>query len=181
MSDVIFVTLGTGVGGAVIINGRLHSGATGKAGEFGHVQIDPDGPQCGCGKKGCVETFSSGPSIARAYGAPTPEVFERAAKGEEKAVDVLRRAGEALGTGLAAAVLAVDPEAIILGGGLTLGNPEAFRIYLDAARNSLWERVKMPGYSPVPLVKGALGDDAGILGAAYLALDKALAVSPTRT
>ena len=181
MRDVIFVTLGTGVGGAVIINGRLHAGATGKVGEFGHVQIDPQGHLCGCGKKGCVETFSSGPAIAREYGASTPEVFERAAAGETKAVEVLRRAGEALGIGLAAAVLAVDPEAIIAGGGLASGNPEAFRIYLKAAQTSLWERIKIPGYNPVPFIKGALGDDAGILGAAYLAREKALAVSPTRT
>ena len=181
MSDVIFVTLGTGVGGAVIISGRLHAGATGRVGEFGHVQVDPEGHLCGCGKRGCVETFSSGPAIAREYGAPTPEVFERAAMGEAKAVEVLRKGGEALGIGLAAAVLAVDPEAIIAGGGLASGNPQAFRIYLEAAQASLWERIKMPGYNPVPFVKGVLGDDAGILGAAYLACEKALAVSPTRT
>ncbi len=181
MKDVIFVTLGTGVGGAVIINGRLHAGATGKAGEFGHVVVDPQGHPCGCGKHGCVETFSSGPAIAREYGAPTPQAFERAAAGEEKAIQVLKRAGEALGTGLASAVMAVDPEAIIVGGGLASGNSEAFGIYLEAAQEALWQRVRLPGYSPVPFVKGTLGDDAGILGAAYLAREKALEISPTKT
>jgi glucokinase len=170
MRDALYVTLGTGVGGAVIIGGEVHSGRTGMAGEFGHVQVDPDGETCGCGKRGCLETISSGRSIARTYGAPAPVVFERAANGERRAVAVLQRAGEALGTGLASAAIAVNPQAVIVGGGLAAGNPAAFQILLRAAEKSLWDRIRMPGHNPIPFIKAQLGDDAGIIGAAHLAL-----------
>jgi len=170
MKDALYVTLGTGVGGAVIVGGEVHAGRTGMAGEFGHVQVDPEGETCGCGKRGCVETISSGRSIARRYGGPAPLVFERAANGEARAVSVLRKAGEALGAGLASAAIAVNPQAVIVGGGLAAGNQAAFQILLKAAERSLWEHIRMPGHSPIPFVRAQLGDDAGIIGAAHLAL-----------
>ena len=171
MKDLIYVTLGTGVGGAVIVGGQIHASRTGIAGEFGHVQVDPEGELCGCGKRGCLETIASGTGIVRMYGAPARAAFRRAARGEEKAVRVLQRAGEALGAGLSSAAIAVDPEAVIVGGGLASGEPRAVRILLEAAKASLWQRMRMPGFSPIPFVKGALGDDAGILGAAHIATE----------
>lgn len=169
MQSLIYVTLGTGVGGAIILDGKIHSGHTGIAGEFGHVQVDPDGEMCGCGKRGCLETFASGTGVSRMYGAPAREVFRRAARGDAKAIEVLQRAGEALGRALSSAAIAVDPEAVIVGGGLSKGAPKAVEVLLHAAQESLWQRIRMPDFAPIPFVKGALGDDAGILGAAELA------------
>lgn len=169
MKSLIYVTLGTGVGGAVILDGKIHSGHTGIAGEFGHVQVDPDGEMCACGKRGCLETFASGTGVSRMYGAPAREVFRRVARGDAKAIEVLQRAGDAIGRVLPSAAIAVDPEAVIVGGGLSKGAPKAVEVLLHAAQESLWQRIRMPGFAPIPFVKGALGDDAGILGAAELA------------
>ena len=74
-----------------------------------------------------------------------------------------------MGAGLSSAAIAVDPEVVIVGGGLAKGEPKAVQILLEAAKTSLWQRMRMPGFNPIPFVKGALGDDAGILGAAHMA------------
>lgn len=172
MQDFIFVTLGTGIGGAVIAGGRLVSGRTGGAGEIGHITVDPEGPSCGCGRRGCVEAYASGPSIQRAYGMPAAQVFSRAAAGEERAKDVLTAAGHALGVGLAWAVTLLDPQAIIFGGGMSQGDPAALAIYLDGCRAGLRENAYHPQGTEIPFLKSPLGPEVAVLGAAWLARER---------
>lgn len=172
MKDFVFVTLGTGIGGAIIAGGRLLSGQTGGAGEIGHITVDPEGPPCGCGRRGCVEAWASGPSIERAYGLPAAQVFSRAAAGEARAQDTLRTAGHALGVGLSSAVTLLDPQAIIFGGGMSQGNPQALRIYLDGCRSGLEEKAYHPQGGEVPFLLSPLGPEVAVLGAAWLARER---------
>lgn len=178
LSDFFYVTLGTGVGGAVFMDGRLRRGTTGGAGEVGHVQVDPDGPPCGCGRRGCVEVFAAGPGIARAAGQERAEdVFTAAAAGDNtagdgSARDALKKAGYALGRGLAAAVTLLDPQAIIVGGGIAGAAPDGLAVYLEAA-DEVIRGAFVPGGRRIPLVRAALGPDAGVLGAAALAMETA--------
>jgi glucokinase len=187
--DFVFVTLGTGIGGAVVAGGRLVSGALGGAGEIGHIQVDPDGPVCGCGRRGCVEAIASGPAIERAYGAgrPASEVFALAMKGDAQAREVLDTAGRALGAGLAAAVTLLEPEAIVFGGGIPQGAagylgssgpseppgardfPGSLAVYLDACRDEMRRRAYLPWKQDIPLLLATLGGDGPLLGAALLA------------
>lgn len=169
LADFIFVTLGTGIGGAVIAGGRLVSGARGGAGEIGHIQVDPGGPQCGCGRKGCVEAMASGTAIERAYGRPAAEVFALALEGDAKAKEVLTIAGRALGAGLAAAVTLLEPETVIFGGGMSESNPRSLAIYIDACRQEVEKRAYLPWRQEIPFIAAALGADAPVLGAALLA------------
>ncbi len=173
LSDFFYVTLGTGVGGAVFMDGRLRRGTAGGAGEVGHVQVDPDGPPCGCGRRGCVEVFAAGPGIARAAGKERAEdVFAAAAAGDAAARDALRTAGRALGRGLGFAVSLLDPQAIVIGGGIAGAAPDGLAVYLEAAREVL-AGAFVPGGQRVPLIRAALGPDAGTLGAAALAMETA--------
>jgi len=173
LSDFFYVTLGTGIGGAVFMDGELRRGIAGGAGEIGHVQIDPDGPVCGCGRRGCVEAFASGPSIARAAGAGRAEdVFAAAATGDVTAARVLEAAGRALGRGLSAAVALLDPQAIIVGGGMADADPAALAVYLGEARKFLASSF-VPGNREIPIRFAQLGSRAGVLGAAALAMDVA--------
>ncbi len=167
--DFVYVTLGTGIGGALILNGELYRGHWGGAGEIGHVQVNPDGPLCGCGRKGCVEALAAGPAIERAYGKPSAEVFALAASGDARARDVLQTAGRALGRGLAQVFTVLDPEAAVFGGGMAKGNPLALRLYLDACKEELEKRAFLPAKRDIPHVVSTLGVDAAILGAAWLA------------
>lgn len=170
--DFVYVTLGTGIGGAFILDGELYRGHRGGAGEIGHIQVDPEGPLCGCGRRGCVETLASGPAIERCSGKPAPQVFELAACGDEEARRVLERAGRALGRGLAHVFTALDLEAVVFGGGMAEGNREAVKIYLGACREEVEERAFLPGGRRVPHVLGTLGADAPLLGAAWLAREQ---------
>lgn len=172
--DFVYVTLGTGIGGALILNGELYRGHWGGAGEIGHVQVDPDGPLCGCGRKGCVEALAAGPAIERAYGKPSTEVFELAASGDARARDVLETAGRALGRGLAQVFTVLDPQAVVFGGGMAKGNPVSLQLYLDACKEELEKRAFLPARRDIPHVVSTLGVDAAILGAAWLAREEYL-------
>ncbi|MHB8945581.1 MAG: ROK family protein, partial [Bacillota bacterium] len=173
LSDFLYVTLGTGIGGAVFMDGRLRRGTAGGAGEIGHLQVDPNGPPCGCGRRGCVEVFAAGPGLARAAGkGRAEEVFAAAAAGDDGARDTLRTAGRALGRGLAFAVTLLDPQAVVIGGGLAGAAPEGLAVYLEAA-GEITAGAFIPGGRRIPLVRGALGPDAGALGAAALAMETA--------
>lgn len=168
-TNFIYVTLGTGIGGALILDGRLYRGHTGRAGEIGHIQIDPEGPECGCGHRGCLETLAAGPAIERAYGKPSPEVFDLAARGDRRAQEVLEVSGRALGKGLAQVVTLLDPEAVIIGGGMSQGSPYALSIYLRSCSIEMQKEMFFGSTKEIPLIPGALGDDAPLLGAAWLA------------
>ncbi len=174
LSDFLYITLGTGIGGAVFTDGRLHRGVAGGAGEIGHVQVADDGPLCGCGRRGCLESLASGPAIARAAGATRAEdVFVAAGAGDAKAREVLAAAGRALGRGLAAACSLLDPEAVIAGGGILAADPAGLGVYLGVAERTLAGSAFLPPGRSVPILKAALGPEAGVLGAASLAAEAA--------
>jgi glucokinase len=164
--DLVCFALGTGVGGGVVIRGSLLLGLNGTAGEVGHQTVDPDGPQCPCGNRGCLEQEVSGPAIARAGGRPTAEeVFEAARAGDGRAGAALERAGRMLGIGIANVVLAVGPERVVVGGGVA----EAGELLLGPARDELVRRDRVQPIERVGIVTGELGPFAGAIGAALWA------------
>lgn len=185
--DVSLVTLGTGIGSGFIAGGRLIRGATGAGAELGHTIVDPAGPQCGCGLRGCLEQLASGTAIARmareeegsdpdslifslagsTAAVRSEHVSQAAAENDLTACAVLQRAGRSLGIGLSNVVNLFDPEIIVLGGGLVqVGEP-----YLGPARDQLFKMTTEQHRRPKRLDVTSLGHDAGILGAAALALD----------
>lgn len=189
-----FFALGTGVGGGVVVDGRLHLGPLGAAGELGHQTILPDGPVCGCGNHGCLETLASGPAITaegvrllRTGLAPklhelvdgdagriTPkEMAAAAAAGDGNVRDSILRAAEYLGIGVANVVVVLHPDLVVLGGGVA----EMGDILLDRVRETVRRRVGMFPTDGVQIERSALGDRAGLQGAIALAVH-GLAPSP---
>jgi glucokinase len=187
--DMVLLTLGTGIGSGIIAGGQLVRGHTGAGAEFGHVVIDPDGPQCPCGLRGCLEQFSSGEAIEKMAkqavqthpdssilafaGMPDQiqghHVSMAARERDGVALDVLRRAGLYLGIGLSNLANLFDPQTIVLGGSV-VGAGEA---YLGPARDQLFAMTTAQRRRPMRLDVTSLGNDAGILGAAALAFDQA--------
>lgn len=188
-ANVLVVTLGTGVGGAVIVDGTLLRGAAGFAAEIGHIQVVPDGRPCGCGLRGCLERYGSGTALGingwelaqfqPAYAARiielsggNPEhisgkaVTAAAREGDAAALECYERLGQALGLGLADLAAVLDPEVIVLTGGLT----EAGDILLAPVRESFARYLTARSRRPeIPVVISASGQDAGLIGAADLA------------
>jgi glucokinase len=172
---VLFVAIGTGIAAASIMDGRGYAGAHGAAGELGHVVVRPGGPACGCGQRGCLEAVASASAVARRYAAAAgtsrtaAEVGSAAAAGDPLAQRVWQEAIEALADGLATAQALFDPEVVVIGGGLA-GAGEGL---LTPLRLAL--RARLTFHREPRLVPAALGDEAGCLGAALLALDTAAA------
>ncbi|WKU02709.1 ROK family protein [Micromonospora sp. HUAS LYJ1] len=168
---VLFVAIGTGIAAAHVVAGSAAVGAHGAAGEIGHILVRPDGPRCGCGRPGCLEALSSASAVARRYAelggatASAADVAGRAAAGEELAGRVWREAVEALADGLATGQALYDVDTMVIGGGLARAGGQL----LDPLRAALRER--MTFHREPRLVAAALGDEAGCLGAALLALD----------
>ncbi|WP_420117433.1 ROK family protein [Micromonospora sp.] len=168
---VLFVAIGTGIAAAHVVAGSAAVGAHGAAGEIGHILVRPDGPRCGCGRPGCLEAVSSASAVARRYAelagvtASAADVAGRAAAGEELAGRVWREAVEALADGLATGQALYDVDTMVIGGGLARAGGQL----LDPLRAALHER--MTFHREPRLVAAALGDEAGCLGAALLALD----------
>ncbi|MFB7007771.1 MULTISPECIES: ROK family protein [unclassified Streptomyces] len=168
----LFVPLGTGIAGAIGIAGTIESGAHGYAGEIGHIVVRPDGPECGCGQRGCLETLASASAVTRAWAAvsgdPTADAADCAKaveSGDPAAVEVWRNAVDALAAGLVTALTLLDPRALIIGGGLA----EAGETLFTPLRAAVEERVT---FQKLPhIVPAALGDTAGCLGAGLLAWD----------
>jgi glucokinase len=189
-NNVGLLTLGTGIGSGFIVDGRLLRGSTGAGAEFGHLVVDPAGPDCPCGLKGCLERFASGGAIgawgreealrrpdtkmAELAGAPElirgEHVARAAALGDEAALAILRRAGRYLALGLSNLVNVFDPEIIVLAGSAT----EAGEPFLGVARDELARMTTAQRRRPARLDMSRLGDDMGILGAAALAFDHAI-------
>jgi glucokinase len=170
----ICVTLGTGIGGALVIDGAVVRGAQGFAGEFGHMQVVPNGRLCECGQHGCWEQYCSGKALAGAVRevAPSvtsmtgPTVTAAAASGQEWALKAFHEIGTWLGVGLAGLASAFDPEVVIVGGGLS----DAADLLLEPARKAFAARLPGKGYrNEPPILRAALGPDAGFIGAAELA------------
>ena len=116
---MVGLTLGTGVGGVIAIDGRVHLGHDGTAGEIGHQTIDPDGPSCGCGNHGCLEAFARADRIAAACGTATAEeAVERARAGDARALAGLAEVGRYLGIGIANMITVISPDRVVIGGGI---------------------------------------------------------------
>lgn len=168
----LFVPLGTGIAGAIGIAGTIEAGAHGYAGEIGHIVIRPDGPDCPCGQRGCLETLASAAAVSRAWAAASGDAKADAAdcakaveSGDPKAVEVWRDAVDALAAGLVTALTLLDPRTLIIGGGLA----EAGETLFTPLRAAVEERVT---FQKLPhIVPAALGDTAGCLGAGLLAWD----------
>jgi len=180
--NVLYLTISTGIGGGVIIEDRLLQGYHGLAAEVGHTIIDPDGPLCGCGHRGHVESFSSGPAIARyvneqlAAGVKSTlqadpnlsarQVADAALQGDALAIAAFARAGEYLGIGVANYLAILDPSIIIFGGGVSRAGDLLFKPFEESLRKNILH----PRYlEDLVITRAALGDDAGLLGARALA------------
>lgn len=162
-SSMIGLTLGTGVGGVIAVDGHVLQGHDGTAGEIGHQTIDPDGPWCGCGNRGCLEAFARADQIAAACGTPTAEeAVARARAGDVRARDGLAAIGRYLGIGIANAVTLVAPDRIVIGGGIAA----AADLLLDPIRAELRRRVRTTTLDEVEVVTAELGTWAGAIGAA---------------
>lgn len=163
---ILMITIGTGIGGAVLQDGAPWYGG-GIAGQFGHIVVSPDGPPCKCGRRGCVETFSSGTALGRLMneaGLPAEtragELLARAGAGDRKASDLLSAWAMPLRRALESLVAVADPEAIVIGGGL---GAEMTAAVSRLPSGSKW--------FPLPVEAAMLGDDAGVIGAGLAALD----------
>ena len=182
----VVVTMGTGIGGAVLVDGRVLRGRNGMAGEFGHMQVVPDGQPCQCGARGCWEQYASGNALVRYARAQVglepsvlteacggdpdrltgPMVTDAAADGDLVARHAFGSVGHWLGVGLANLVAALDPHRIVVGGGVSAAGDRL----LDPARAELQRSVVAAGHRVVPPVLAArLGPEAGVVGAAELA------------
>ncbi|HSW42391.1 MAG TPA: ROK family protein [Patescibacteria group bacterium] len=169
-SSMVGLTLGTGVGGVLAIGGRVHQGHDGTAGEIGHQTIDPDGPWCGCGNRGCVESFARADQIAAACGTATAEEAVRAAQaGDEVARAGLADVGRYLGIGIANMITVISPDRIVLGGGVAA----AGELLFGPIRAEIARRVKTTSLTEVVLVTAELGTLAGAIGAAVHGAERA--------
>ncbi|MDY6876827.1 MAG: ROK family protein [Chloroflexota bacterium] len=184
---MIYVTVSTGIGGGLILDGKLYHGISGAAGEIGHITIMPNGPRCGCGNRGCLEALASGTAIARqarervTHGVPTliadlaegiPEritaklVAEAASRGDIEAQDILAEAMNYLGIGMANLVNLFNPQLIVIGGGLT----NIGELLFGPVRRVIARRAFRTPAREVQVVRAELGDHVGVLGAAAVAL-----------
>lgn len=172
--SLLYITVSTGVGGGWILDGRPWRGHGGMAGEIGHTVIDPNGPLCLCGKRGCVERLASGPYMAQELATlqgredadlTGKDVADLAAQGNETAGQVLTRGAWALGVGIGNAANLVNPQLFILGGGVTQSGELWWSAVRHAARQTALPEVQFD------IIPAALGDDAPLWGAVALAQD----------
>ena len=187
--DMVFITVSTGIGGGLILGGRLYRGASDSAGEIGHTVVLPDGPLCSCGNRGCLEAVASGTALAaqareligQGRGAGilaaaggleklnAAAVFAAAAGGDSEATLLIERAGRCLGIAVANTANLLNPERVVIGGGVAENGDLLFApVSREVARAAL-----EPARSTIRIVKAALGGRAGVLGAVALALEKA--------
>lgn len=177
--DFLLVQIGTGIAGALVLGGRPYAGAHGLGGELGHIIVDPQGPRCGCGGRGCLETIASAAAIARRYRkrsgahhADAARVIARIRAGDTAAGQVWAEAVEALAVVLATYQNTLDPELVVIGGGLA-GAKDAL---LGPLSRALTARLSFQ--HPPDLAVSPLGDDAGCLGAAITAWSAAPPAAP---
>lgn len=179
---LICVTLGTGVGGGIILDGKLWRGADGSGGEIGHIGVDPfAGVPCTCGSRGCLEVYASATAIVRMTREARPrypnsilhntedltsaKIYQAGREGDELAIEVFRRMGVYLGIGLASLINVLNPEIVVIGGGLSNG----WELFEKHMHQQVIERAFPIPARRVKIVRAQCGDDAGLLGAARLA------------
>jgi glucokinase len=188
VDDMVLLTVGTGLGGGIVVGGQLLRGHSGFAAELGHIRVVPDGHRCGCGNRGCWEQYASGRALVRearelastdspmaarllelaggkAKNLQGPHVTRAAEEGDPAAVELLADVGTWLGEGIASVVAALDPALIVVGGGVS----EAGDLFMEPARTAFRRQLTARGHRPEPqIVPALLGNDAGIIGAADL-------------
>ncbi len=186
---VIGITIGTGIGGGIVLNGQLHHGAADCAGEIGHITIDLDGRLCGCGNYGCLEAYASGPAIARRAVERLSEgddgalmslvdgdlaqvtaqtVYEAAHAGDPVALDVVRDTAHYLGAGIANLLNIFNPDRVVIVGGVTRAGDSLF----DPLRREVSRRAFKPAVRSCQIIPGELEGMAGVYGAARMFLDR---------
>ena len=182
--DFCFITLGTGVGGGLVLDGKIWHGADGMAGEVGHMTIDPNGPLCRCGNHGCLEMYASARALQRMIRQDfssgkrsrfyseirdreiSGDVIHRAAKGGDRVSrEAFARMGSALGIGIASLVNLLNLEKVVFGGGLSA----AWKFFSPTLRGEVKSRAFAGPGRRVRIVRASAGEDAGVLGAAYIA------------
>jgi glucokinase len=162
-SSLVGLTLGTGVGGVIAVDGKVHQGHDGTAGEIGHQTIEADGPSCNCGNHGCLEAFARADRIAEACGTSTAEeAFARARSGDAAAIEGLRRVARSLGIGIANMIVVISPDRVVIGGGISA----AADLLLPEIRAEIRRRVLTTAVDEVEIVTAELGTWAGSIGAA---------------
>ncbi len=189
VQSLVMVAIGTGIGGGVVLNGDLYIGKDGAAGEFGHLTVEPNGLRCGCGSWGCLEAYSSGPAmVAQALRAlvhqsdtlirdmvendlsrVSPKIIAEAAqKGDAIAVEIIERAGYYIGQALSCICVVVNPEMIVIGGGVA----QAGELLFKSIEQGLRERLFIIPVDTIRLVPAQLGMDAGAIGTATWAKER---------
>lgn len=181
-SDILYVTISTGIGGAIICGGQIHHGLGASAGEIGHAIVQPDGELCRCGTKGCLETLASGVNIARRTkerlaqndksfeGVNSEEitartVIEAVKNGDETALEIWDETMRFLAIGIGNAITTIAPQAVIIGGGVSM----AGELLLEPLRSFIKQNVKMLPIEKVKILQASLGSESGIYGALILA------------
>jgi glucokinase len=184
IGSMILVTLGTGVGGGIVLDNKIWHGADGMAGEIGHMTIIPDGRLCGCGNAGCLEMYASARGIVQSYHEAlektdsassgdmqvitSERVYQEARSGNERAVRVMKEMGRLLGIGMANLINIFNPEMIVIGGGVK----DAWQLFIGATHQEIMRRAFQVPAERTNIVPSLLGDDAGMVGAAAVALQK---------
>ena len=170
VSSLVFLTIGTGIGGGIVLGDKLWQGSCGYAAEIGHVVVNPDGELCKCGIRGCLETEASAPAIVRKYQAlsgsgssiTTEDIYYRAKEGEAAAREAFARAGYFLGIGLGMLINLLNPEKILLGGGVMTTGEFLLRPAVEEARKRSYPAT----FACCDIERASLGNDAGLIGAA---------------
>jgi glucokinase len=167
--DVICIVCGTGIGGGLVVGGKLHLGTDDRAGEIGHHTVVLDGPRCECGNTGCLELLAGARAIARDAGRDDfANVVEAARAGDRRAVDALARAGQLIGTAVANLTIFLAPQRVVIGGGVA----EAGELLLDPLRRTVHERAgNVAPIDRIEIVRATLGSFAGAIGAALYGAD----------
>jgi glucokinase len=181
--SMIFLTLGTGVGGGIVLNGRIWHGADGMAGEVGHMTIVPEGRRCGCGNSGCLEMYASSRGIVMTFKEmcagkrldadnrqelTSARIYQAARDGDTTARRVMQEMGRYLGIGIANLINIFNPEMVVIGGGVK----DAWDLFIDAVREEVRKRAFAYPAVRTKIVPSALGDEAGTVGAAAVAFQK---------
>jgi glucokinase len=191
---MLLVTIGTGLGGGLILDGKLYHGASGAGGEIGHMQLEPEGRVCGCGRQGCLEALASGSALEavaasivasdpaglvaqiarRENTPPDARILQLAAEAGDAAADAaIRRAGRYLGAGLTNLVNVFNPEVIVIGGSIRKLGPR----YLDTARAVVEHEAFAQSVADVRIVEAELGDESPAIGAGLIALENLVEAS----
>lgn len=189
VDSMVFLTLGTGVGGGIVNDGRIWGGAHGMAGEVGHMTLVPDGRKCGCGNSGCLEMYASSRGIVMSYRDAAPpgtgngegsitsaDIYRAANDGDPRAVQVMQDMGRYLGIGIANLINILNPAMVVIGGGVK----EAWPLFIESTRREVLRRAFSYPAERTKIVPSVLGDDAGMVGAAALALQQRKDLLPRR-